>query len=148
MAWIVVTPFPGAVPTTPATPVTLDPVGRCSCICSDLFPPSRNNVERILALATPWPSITRTIWQDHARYLEMYMNPYPGLFYTGDSAARDVDGVAMLAEIESALIIHKGVAETAGLGPGVLKPLSVRKEAQGKSEHRVVARHPKRSNVV
>jgi acyl-CoA synthetase (AMP-forming)/AMP-acid ligase II len=48
--------------------------------------------EGVLALKTPWPSIARTIWQDHARYLETYMKPYPGLFYTGDGAARDEEG--------------------------------------------------------
>ncbi|KAJ7935999.1 hypothetical protein B0H13DRAFT_2304065 [Mycena leptocephala] len=34
-----------------------------------------NGVEGVLVLASPWPSITRTVWQDHARY----MKPYPGL---------------------------------------------------------------------
>ncbi|KAJ7080109.1 hypothetical protein C8R44DRAFT_824442 [Mycena epipterygia] len=131
---IVVTPFPGAVPTKPGsatvpffghTPVILDPMSG-----EEL---KGNNVEGVLALATPWPSIARTIWQDHARYLETYMKPYPGLFYTGDGAARDEDGYIWIkgriddvinvsghrlstAEIESALIMHKGVAETAVIG--------------------------------
>ncbi|KAF8175933.1 hypothetical protein K438DRAFT_1418863, partial [Mycena galopus ATCC 62051] len=48
--------------------------------------------EGVLALKTLWPSITHTIWQDHARYLDTYMKPYPGLFYTGDGAARGEDG--------------------------------------------------------
>ncbi|KAJ7609711.1 hypothetical protein DFH06DRAFT_1374920, partial [Mycena polygramma] len=59
--------------------------------------------------------------------------PYPGLFYTGDGAARDEEGYIWIrgrvddvinvsghrlstAEIESALIMHKGVAETAVIG--------------------------------
>ncbi|KAJ7483777.1 hypothetical protein B0H11DRAFT_2020488 [Mycena galericulata] len=131
---IVVTPFPGAVPTKPGsatvpffghTPVILDPMtGKVL---------EGNNVEGVLALATPWPSIARTIWEDHARYMETYMKPYPGLFYTGDGAARDEDGYIWIrgrvddvinvsghrlstAEIESALIMHKGVAETAVIG--------------------------------
>ncbi|KAJ7758195.1 hypothetical protein DFH07DRAFT_818989 [Mycena maculata] len=131
---IVVTPFPGAVPTKPGsatvpffghTPVILDPMS------GEIL--EGNDVEGVLALATPWPSIARTIWQDHARYLETYMKPYPGLFYTGDGAARDADGYIWIrgrvddvinvsghrlstAEIESALIMHKGVAETAVIG--------------------------------
>jgi len=51
-----------------------------------------NNVEGVLVLKHPWPSIARTIYQDHKRYLETYMQPYPGYFYTGDGAARDEDG--------------------------------------------------------
>ncbi|KAJ7644948.1 acetate--CoA ligase [Roridomyces roridus] len=147
---IVVTPFPGAVPTKPGsatvpffghTPVILDAMsGKASALtfllAVYLTSPQileGNNVEGVLALATPWPSIARTIWQDHARYLDTYMKPYPGLFYTGDGAARDADGYIWIrgrvddvinvsghrlstAEIESALIMHKGVAETAVIG--------------------------------
>ncbi|KAF8802005.1 hypothetical protein BYT27DRAFT_7341624 [Phlegmacium glaucopus] len=109
-----------------------------------------NNVEGVLVLKNPWPSIARTIYQDHKRYLETYMKPYSGLLYTGDGAARDEHGYiwnkgrvyspshfyrflrsdkflfllwmlsmsrnigCSTAEIESALIMHKGAAETAG----------------------------------
>ncbi|KAF8175942.1 hypothetical protein K438DRAFT_1608038 [Mycena galopus ATCC 62051] len=130
---IVITPFPGAVPTKPGSatvpffghePAILDAVSG-----KELDGPA----EGVLALKTPWPSIARTIWQDHARYLDTYMRPYPGLFYTGDGAARDEDGYIWIkgrvddvinvsghrlstAEIESALIMHKGVAETAVIG--------------------------------
>ncbi|KAH8102116.1 acetate--CoA ligase [Cristinia sonorae] len=131
---IVVTPFPGAIETKPGSatvpffgiePVILDPqTGK------EL---TGNNVEGVLALAHPWPSIARTIYQDHNRYLETYMKPYPGVFYTGDGAARDEHGYIWIkgrvddvinvsghrlstAEIESALITHKGVAETAVIG--------------------------------
>lgn len=51
-----------------------------------------NNVEGLLVFKNPWPSIARSIYQDHKRYLETYMKPYPGYFYTGDGAARDEDG--------------------------------------------------------
>jgi acetyl-CoA synthetase len=128
---IVVTPFPGAVKTKPGSATVpffgietaiLDPVS------GQELP--GNGVEGVLALKRPWPSIARTIWQDHKRYLETYMKPYPGLFFTGDGAARDEHGYIWIkgriddvinvsghrlstAEIESALILHKGVAETA-----------------------------------
>ncbi|KAI0719794.1 acetyl-coenzyme a synthetase [Cerioporus squamosus] len=92
-----------------------------------------NSVEGVLCLKTPWPSIARTVYQDHNRYLETYMKPYPGYFYTGDGAARDEHGYIWIkgrvddvinvsghrlstAEIESALITHAGVAETAVVG--------------------------------
>jgi acyl-CoA synthetase (AMP-forming)/AMP-acid ligase II len=51
-----------------------------------------NNVEGLLVIKNPWPSIARTIYQDHKRYVETYMQPYPGYFYTGDGAARDEHG--------------------------------------------------------
>ncbi|KAF8802010.1 acetate--CoA ligase [Phlegmacium glaucopus] len=131
---VVVTPFPGAIETKPGSATVpffgietaiLDPVSGKELL--------GNNVEGVLALKNPWPSIARTIYQDHKRYLETYMKPYPGLFYTGDGAARDEHGYIWIkgrvddvinvsghrlstAEIESALIMHKGVAETAAIG--------------------------------
>jgi len=51
-----------------------------------------NNVEGALALRNPWPSIARTVFGDHQRYLETYMKPYPGVYTTGDGAARDEHG--------------------------------------------------------
>ncbi|KAH9903296.1 acetate--CoA ligase [Cubamyces lactineus] len=131
---IVVTPFPGAIETKPGSatvpffgiePAILDPVTG-----EEL---SGNSVEGVLVLKKPWPSIARTVYQDHNRYLDTYMKPYPGYFYTGDGAARDEHGYIWIkgrvddvinvsghrlstAEIESALITHAGVAETAVVG--------------------------------
>ncbi|KAF9442312.1 acetyl-CoA synthetase-like protein [Macrolepiota fuliginosa MF-IS2] len=106
-------------------PVILDPVSG-----EEL---KGNNVEGVLVLRNPWPSIARSIYQDHKRYLEMYMNPYPSVFYTGDGTARDEHGYIWIkgrvddvinvsghrlstAEIESTLIMRSGVAETAVIG--------------------------------
>jgi acetyl-CoA synthetase len=50
------------------------------------------NVEGVLVLEQPWPSIARSVYSDHNRYLETYMKPYPGLFYTGDGATHDEHG--------------------------------------------------------
>ncbi|KAH9947778.1 acetate--CoA ligase [Amylocystis lapponica] len=129
---IVVTPFPGAIETKPGSatvpffgiePAILDAVSGKEL--------EGNNVEGVLVLKTPWPSIARTIYQDHNRCVSGF--PYPGCFYTGDGAARDEDGYIWIkgrvddvinvsghrlstAEIESALIVHSGVAETAVVG--------------------------------
>ncbi|KAF7979822.1 hypothetical protein HWV62_40898 [Athelia sp. TMB] len=131
---IVVTPFPGAIETKPGAATVpffgietaiLDPVSGKELV--------GNNVEGVLVLKQPWPSIARTVYQDHNRYLETYMKPYPGVFFTGDGAARDDHGYIWIkgriddvinvsghrlstAEIESALIMHPGVAETAVIG--------------------------------
>ncbi|KAF8607099.1 acetate--CoA ligase [Ceratobasidium sp. AG-I] len=131
---IVITPIPGAVPTKPGSatvpfwgidPVILDPVSGKEL--------EGNNVEGVLCIRKPWPSIARSVYKDHARYLDTYLKPYPGYYFTGDGAARDQDGYIWIkgrvddvinvsghrlstAEIESALIMHAGVAETAVIG--------------------------------
>ena len=39
-----------------------------------------------------WPSLGRTVYGDHQRYLRTYMNDYKGTYFFGDSASRDADG--------------------------------------------------------
>ncbi|TFY53713.1 hypothetical protein EVJ58_g9297 [Rhodofomes roseus] len=84
---IVVTPFPGAIETKPGS-ATVPFFGIETAILDpttgkELEGP---DVEGVLVLKTPWPSIARSVYQDHQRYLETYMKPYPGVFYTGDGA--------------------------------------------------------------
>lgn len=91
------------------------------------------NVEGILAIRSPWPSIARTIWKNYDRYLDTYLKPYPGYFFSGDGAARDADGFYWIlgrvddvvnvsghrlstAEIEAALLENDLVAESAVVG--------------------------------
>jgi len=131
---IVVTPFPGAIETKPGS-ATVPFFGIETAILDPTTGKELegNDVEGVLAIKSPWPSIARTVWGDHKRYLETYMKPYAGYFYTGDGAARDKDGYIWIkgrvddvinvsghrlstAEIESALIVHPGVAETAVIG--------------------------------
>ncbi|KAI9366987.1 hypothetical protein BJX61DRAFT_547942 [Aspergillus egyptiacus] len=84
----------------------------------------------ILAFKQSWPSITRTVWGDHARYMNTYLEAYRGYFMTGDSAERDQDGYYRIlgrvddvvnvsghrlstGEIEAALLAHGAFAEVA-----------------------------------
>ncbi|CAN0468853.1 unnamed protein product, partial [Scytosiphon promiscuus] len=39
-----------------------------------------------------WPSLARTVYGDHKRYLDVYLNPYKGYYFTGDGCHRDSDG--------------------------------------------------------
>ena len=62
-------------------------------------------MEGVLAIKRPWPSIARSVYQDHKRYLETYMKPYPGTFYTGDGAARDEHGYIWIkGRVDGALL--------------------------------------------
>lgn len=89
--------------------------------------------EGALCIATPWPSLARTIYGDHERYRQTYFAPYDGYYFTGDGARRDADGYYWItgrmddvlnvsghrlgtAEIESALVAHAKVAEAAVVG--------------------------------
>lgn len=86
-----------------------------------------------LVLTDSWPGQMRTIWGDHKRFLETYFSAYPGCYFTGDGAQRDEDGHYWItgrvddvlnvsghrlgtAEIESALVAHPSVAESAIVG--------------------------------
>ena len=86
-----------------------------------------------LVIARPWPGMMRSIYGDHERFRETYFSMYPGYYFTGDGARRDEDGYYWItgrvddvlnvsghrlgtAEIESALVLHKAVAEAAVVG--------------------------------
>jgi acetyl-CoA synthetase len=72
---------------------------------------SGNDVEGVLAFKQPWPSMARTVWGAHKRYMDTYLNVYKGYYvrklpfhledlelighprqFTGDGAGRDHDG--------------------------------------------------------
>ncbi len=52
-----------------------------------------DDVEGLLCISAPWPSIIRTTYGDHERCLNTYFRPYPGYYFTGDGARRDADGL-------------------------------------------------------
>lgn len=87
----------------------------------------------VLVLADSWPGQMRTVYKDHARFEETYFSTYKGYYFTGDGCRRDVDGDYWItgrvddvlnvsghrigtAEVESALVAHKSVAEAAVVG--------------------------------
>jgi acyl-coenzyme A synthetase/AMP-(fatty) acid ligase len=39
-----------------------------------------NDVEGVLAFKQPWPSMARTVWGAHKRYMDTYLNEYPGYY--------------------------------------------------------------------
>jgi acetyl-CoA synthetase len=86
-----------------------------------------------LVLTKPWPAMMRTIYGDPDRFVAQYWSRFPGKYFTGDGAKRDkegyfwllgrVDDVMNIAghristmEVESALVDHPKVAESAVIG--------------------------------
>lgn len=86
-----------------------------------------------LVISGSWPSQIRTIYGDNQRMIDTYFNRFPGYYCTGDGARRDEDGYYWItgriddvlnvsghrigsAEVESSLVLHKGVAEAAVVG--------------------------------
>lgn len=86
-----------------------------------------------LCLKTPWPSLARTIYGDHERFIQTYFSTYPGYYFTGDGARRDEDGYFRItgrvddvinvsghrigtAEVEEAINEHEDVIESAVVG--------------------------------
>jgi len=86
-----------------------------------------------LVLTHPFPTLARTVWDDHPRYMQGYFSRFPGRYQTSDRAIRDLDGhlwvigrtddVINVAahristmEIESAVNAQAGVAEAAVIG--------------------------------
>lgn len=53
---------------------------------------TERSADGILTIAQPWPSLARTVRNDHKRYKETYLHPFPGSFFTGDGASIDETG--------------------------------------------------------
>jgi len=129
-----ITPIPGAIPTKAGSatkpffgiiPVILDPSSG-----KELDGPS---VEGVLCIKDSWPGQMRTVFGDHARFIKTYFSDYKGYYFTGDGCRRDEDGYYWItgrvddvinvsghrmgtAEIESSLVAHPKVAESAVVG--------------------------------
>jgi acetyl-CoA synthetase len=86
-----------------------------------------------LVCKKPWPAMTRGVWGDPERYLDAYWRRFPDVWVHGDWATIDEDGFWFLhgrsddtmniagkrlgpAEVESALIDHPAVTESAAVG--------------------------------
>ncbi len=137
-----IAPLPFAVPTKPGS-ATLPLPGVFAEVVDGEGVPMMSDVGGLLVLTEPWPSMLRGIWGDDARYVETYWRRFGGRYYfAGDGARRDEDGYFWIMgrvddvlnvsghrlgtmEIESALVSHETVAESAVVG----RPDEVKGEA-------------------
>ncbi|NXD59200.1 ACS2L synthetase, partial [Corvus moneduloides] len=87
-------------------------------------------VSGALCISQAWPGMARTIYNDHKRFLETYLTPYPGFFFTGDGVYRTSEGYYQItgrlddiinisghrlgtAEVDDVVNHHVAVAESA-----------------------------------
>ncbi|MHC9083566.1 acetate--CoA ligase [Luteimonas sp. RIT-PG2_3] len=129
---ILISPLPGAIDTKPGSatkpffgvqPALVDANGELL----------EGEAEGNLVLLDSWPGQMRSVYGDHARFIDTYFKTYPGTYFTGDGCRRDTDGYYWItgrvddvinvsghrigtAEVESALVSHPKVAEAAVVG--------------------------------
>jgi acetyl-CoA synthetase len=102
-------------------------------IVDDDGEPVPPGVKGNLVLTAPFPTLARTVWDDHERYLSTYFQSFPGRYATHDEAVLDHDGhlwvlgraddVINVAahristmEIEAVVIAHPAVVDAAVVG--------------------------------
>ena len=94
---------------------------------------NKPNIVGKLCIKYPWPSIARTIWGNHQRYIDTYFSAFKNMYFTGDGAFKDkegnfritgrVDDVIIVsghnlgtAPIEDAINEHESIVESAIVG--------------------------------
>lgn len=129
---ILITPLPGATCLKPGS-ATLPFFGIMPALVDTSGTELTGVAEGVLTLSRSWPGQARTLYGNHARFVETYFSTYPGHYFSGDGARRDEDGYYWItgrvddvlnvsghrmgtAEIESALVLHEQVAEAAVVG--------------------------------
>jgi acetyl-CoA synthetase len=132
---VMITPLPGVTECKPGSatrpffgvePVVLDAEG-------NELTGKGEAVSGLLCIRNTWPGMARTIYGDHERFMETYLTPFKGYYFTGDGVTRDEDGYYWItgrvddvinvsghrlgsAEVESALVAHPACAEAAVVG--------------------------------
>ena len=129
---ILISPLPGATALKPGS-ATLPLPGIFPVLVDGEGHVLEGAVEGNLCIADSWPGQMRTLYRDHARFVQTYFSTFKGLYFTGDGARRDKDGYWWItgrvddvinvsghrmgtAEVESALVAHPSVAEAAVVG--------------------------------
>lgn len=129
---IMITPLPGLTANKPGSASFPFPG-----ISVGLYDEDGNEIEGAgsgnLVVKRPWPGMLRTLYHDPKRFRETYWEKYGDVYFAGDGAKRDEDGYYTVTgrvddvmnvsghrlstmEVESALVDHEAVAESAVVG--------------------------------
>jgi acetyl-CoA synthetase len=129
---IMISPLPGATPLKPGS-ATFPLPGIMVDIVDNEGNVLDGAVEGQLVITDSWPGQMRSVYGDHQRFIDTYFSTFDGMYFTGDGCRRDEDGYYWItgrvddvlnisghrmgtAEVESALVSHPMVAESAVVG--------------------------------
>ncbi len=129
---IMITPLPAATETKPGS-ATLPFPGIDADVYTEEGVPANPPNGGFLVIKKPWPGMLRGIWGDPKRFKETYWSKFENTYLAGDGAHRDgkgyfwimgrIDDVMNISghrigtmEVESALVSHAKVAESAVVG--------------------------------
>lgn len=139
---IMMTPLPGATPLKPGS-AAWPFFGVVPMIVDDHGEPVPDGKMGRLVITQPWPGMMQTVYGDAERFVNTYFKEFPGKYLTGDQAYKDADGYFWISgrsddvlkisghrigtqEVESALILHPAVSETAVVAiPDAIKGQSI-----------------------
>ena len=139
---ILITPLPGAIDIKPAM-ATVPFFGVEPSIVDDEGKPLEGVCQGNLCINRSWPGQMMGVYGDPKRMFDTYFAQFPGKYFTGDGCKRDKDGYYQItgrvddvinvsghrmgtAEVESALVSNKNVAESAVVGyPHPIKGQSI-----------------------
>ena len=130
---IMISPLPGITDTKPCYAAYPLPGVQPVLVDADGKLVEGNNVEGLLCIKYPWPSIIRTTYGDHERCRQVYFSSFENMYFTGDGCRRDEDGRLRIigrvddvinvsghrmgtAEVENAINEHPEVIESAVVG--------------------------------
>jgi acetyl-CoA synthetase len=130
---IMITPLPGIVATKPGSATRPFP-GVAAEVVDEREGKPMDDGQGLLVLTRPWPSMLRTLYKEDDRFVETYFSKFGNETYlVGDAARKDKDGYFWIigriddvvnvsghrlstAEVESAIVSHGKVAESAVIG--------------------------------
>jgi len=130
---IMITPLPGITDTKPTYASYPLPGIQAVLVDKEGNELTENNVEGLLCIKHPWPSMIRTTYGNHERCKQVYFSTFKNMYFTGDGARRDEDGRIRVigrvddvinvsghrmgtAEVENAINEHPNVVESAVVG--------------------------------
>lgn len=130
---VLITPLPGITTLKPGSATRPFP-GIEAIVLDETGKEVPRGKDGLLAIKRPWPSMVRTIFNDAERFKETYWSKWDGkTYFAGDGAKQDENGYFWIigrvddsikvaahligtAEVESVLVSHPAVAESAVVG--------------------------------